>query len=156
MKYFYILLVCLFLQGCDKYYYYYYFEDGEKLTNAVLHSDDKIGVYFSVYNGNISRLNFLIPKDAGKHTIEVLQYEHYFAVNGSTYKPYLVGGNDLGIVIFPENGSFTITSKFVFEQQPDSIFEAFEIKLLIEDELIIISREFDLVRDYYRRFEASH
>ena len=147
-----MFFVCLSLQGCEDTDYYFTVKNKKEVTGILLYSDDRVTVFFTVYNGLISRLSVSSKIEDVK--VELIKYNHYLVVDEKNNIPSIIGGQGLGEIEFNQNRSATITSKLVFKENPGSLVESIDINILIGGNLISITKDIPLKKGSFSRFDA--
>lgn len=152
MRLLWIFILCLILQGCEETDYYFTVENEKKVTGILLYSDDQITVFYTVYNGLISRLSISSKSEDMK--AELTKYHHYLATDKKSNKPVIAGSQGLGKIEFNQHRSVTVISKFVFEENPASLVESLDINILIGENLISITKDIPLIKGSFSRADA--
>lgn len=152
MKLLWMLFLCFFLQGCEATDYYFTVENEKEVTGVLLYSDDQMTVFFTVYNGLVSRLSISSKSDDMK--AELIKYDHYLLVGEQKNFPAIVATQGLGEIQFNQNRSATVISKLAFEENPESLIEAIDVDILVGENLITINKKLLLKKDSFSRFDA--
>ena len=151
-----IFILCFLSQACSGTEYYFTVEDGKEVTSSILYKTDNLTLSYRVYNGRISRLNLSRSKKDNALDVKILKYEHTLVAGKTKYTPSIIGDYGLGVIDFPDNGWVTITSKLELVEKPEFMTESIDIEISIDGDLVKVSKEFQIEKGSYSRFEASH
>lgn len=154
MKLILVFAICWLLLGCESTDYYFTVENEKEVTGLLLYSDDQITLYYKVYNGLISTLRFNLKKTSEDSTVEVVKYEHFLLLDNKKFSPSIIHDQGVGEIRFNNNLTASITSSFVFEENPNALLEVIIADIKVDGRLIKINRELSLTKDSFTYLDA--